>query len=87
MWTLKFNARKNGVFTKFNVKIKYYRYQRMVDLIVCLKIKDFFFFFMLIIFDFNPIIKVYCKKFFFEHTKIRMKFIKIKFTITINSQK
>ena len=40
-------------------------YHVMVDLIVCLtKGFSFLFLFMLIMFDFNPIVKIYCMKTF-----------------------
>ena len=45
----------------------------MVDVIVCLKKGfSFFFFLMLIMFDFNPIVKTYCMKFFFFFTNIEI---------------
>ena len=45
-----------------------YSYQRMVDLICLKKSFNFFFFFMLIMFDFNP--KIYSVKFFHKNKNI-----------------
>ena len=58
-----------------------YSYQSMVDLIVCFKKSFNSFSFYLIMFDFNPVVKIYCMKFFSPNIKIihknKNKFTKI----------